>query len=95
MDPDPDSNQEPEQCIFLVMNKICCQTDAGTGSTFIIKIHKIFNFFEFFQSSLNSKDPDPNPDPRGQLIMKLLDLDPQHWFLVLTYLFDKDPGRPI
>jgi hypothetical protein len=92
VDPDPDSNQEPEKCIFLVTNKICCQTDPGTDSTFIIKIHKIFNFF---QSSLNSKDPDPNPDPRGQLIMKLLDLNPQHWFLVLTYLFDKVPGRAI
>ncbi len=25
--------------------------------------------------------------------MELLDPDPQRWFLVFTYSFDKDPGR--
>jgi hypothetical protein len=42
---------------------------------------------------LNNKNSDP--DPRKQSIVELPDPDPQQWLLVLTFFFDKDPGRAI
>ncbi len=51
---------------------------------------KIFNFFlKFLKSLTNRKDPEPEPDPVGQLIMDPPDPDPQHCFQEFKLLKDQ------